>query len=178
MGSLQGLELLACCTTLVWVTRLAPIRHFTGPPSCWALHCRREYVLPDGLTDTWGHVRTEEEAAMAAAAARQQQRQGGPQLPKQPVLQVNNERFMVPEAIFHPSGGWGCCVCCACSAVVDVQRCALLRCVGGLLRPCLPKPAGSNPQLARLPSFHNLPACHPAVLMQTSAWRKRGLQRR
>lgn len=62
-------------------------------------------MLPDGLTDTWGHVRTEEEAAMAAAAARQQQRQGGPQLPKQPVLLVNNERFMVPEALFHPTGG-------------------------------------------------------------------------
>lgn len=70
----------------------------------YLLRCRREYVLPDGLTDTWGHVRTEEEAAAAAAAA-QQQRQGGPQLPKQPVLLVNNERFMVPEALFHPTGG-------------------------------------------------------------------------
>ncbi|PRW33824.1 Actin-related 6 [Chlorella sorokiniana] len=64
---------------------------------------RREYVLPDGLADTWGHVRTAEEAAAAAAAAQQQQRQGGPQLPKQPVLMVNNERFMVPEALFRPT---------------------------------------------------------------------------
>ncbi|KAL4436635.1 hypothetical protein ABPG75_003774 [Micractinium tetrahymenae] len=64
---------------------------------------RREYVLPDGLTDTWGHVRTEEEAAAAAAAAQQAARGGGPPLPKQPVLVVNNERFMVPEALFHPS---------------------------------------------------------------------------
>ena len=65
-------------------------------------------MLPDGLTDTWGHVRTEEEIAAAAAAAQQQRQQGGPQLPKQPVLQVNNERFMVPEALFHPTG---VCVC-------------------------------------------------------------------
>lgn len=79
------------------------------PPPCAALprhppSFRREYVLPDGLTDTWGHVRTEEEAAAAAAAQQQQARQGGPSLPKQPVLVVNNERFMVPEALFHPSG--------------------------------------------------------------------------
>lgn len=64
---------------------------------------RCEYVLPDGLTDTWGHVRTQAEVEAEARAAQQQRQGGGPPLPKQPVLQVNNERFMVPEALFHPS---------------------------------------------------------------------------
>ena len=67
-------------------------------------------MLPDGLSDTWGHVRTPEEAAAAAAAAAAQRGggQGGPALPKpQPLLTVNNERFMVPEALLHPSGRFG-----------------------------------------------------------------------
>lgn len=68
---------------------------------------RREYLLPDGVTDTWGHIRTEEEmfasqrAAAAAAAAGPGARNG--MLPKEAVLVVNNERFMVPEALFHPT---------------------------------------------------------------------------
>jgi actin-related protein 6 len=61
-------------------------------------------VLPDGLTDTWGHVRSEAEAQQLAALQQQQRAGQGPALPKQPVLLVNNERFMVPEALFHPSG--------------------------------------------------------------------------
>ncbi|PSC70298.1 Actin-related 6 [Micractinium conductrix] len=64
---------------------------------------RCEYVLPDGLTDTWGHVRTEEEVAAAAAAMQAARAGQGPPPVKQPLLQVNNERFMVPEALFHPS---------------------------------------------------------------------------
>ncbi|KAI3426082.1 hypothetical protein D9Q98_008050 [Chlorella vulgaris] len=64
---------------------------------------RCEYVLPDGLTDTWGHPRTQQEQEALAAAAAAQRAAHGPQLPKQPVLAVNNERFMVPEALFHPS---------------------------------------------------------------------------
>ena len=75
----------------------------------WCVHlpaCRCEYVLPDGLTDTWGHVRTEEEVAAAAAAMQAARAGQGPPPVKQPLLQVNNERFMVPEALFHPSGGW------------------------------------------------------------------------
>lgn len=63
---------------------------------------RREYVLPDGVTSTWGHVRdpsaqpplpagTKPAPAAAAAAAL-------------PVLTLNSERFMVPEALFHPPG--------------------------------------------------------------------------
>ncbi len=78
------------------------------PPSPVLRACRREYVLPDGITDTWGHVRTEEEAAAALAAAQQAARGGGPPLPKQQVLVVNNERFMVPEALFHPTGAAVC----------------------------------------------------------------------
>lgn len=77
------------------------------PSTCPShLGCRKEYVLPDGLTDTWGHVRTEKEQQMLAAAAAAQRAGQGPPPPKQPVLMVNNERFMVPEALFHPSGAW------------------------------------------------------------------------
>jgi hypothetical protein len=68
---------------------------------------RTEYVLPDGLADTWGHVRTEAEVAAAAAAAAAARSGGGPPPPKQAVLAVNNERFMVPEALFRPSGATG-----------------------------------------------------------------------
>lgn len=53
---------------------------------------RREWHLPDGVTSTWGRLRDPSE----------------PRGPKDPILVVNNERFMVPEALFHPSGeSWG-----------------------------------------------------------------------
>lgn len=48
---------------------------------------RREWHLPDGVTSTWGRLRDPSE----------------PRGPKDPILLVNNERFMVPEALFHPS---------------------------------------------------------------------------
>lgn len=48
---------------------------------------RAEWLLPDGVTSTWGARRAP----------------GEPRGPKDPVLAVNNERFMVPEALFHPA---------------------------------------------------------------------------
>ncbi|KAL6778581.1 hypothetical protein ACKKBF_B15355 [Auxenochlorella protothecoides x Auxenochlorella symbiontica] len=52
---------------------------------------RRVYVLPDGVSDKLGHMLDEA---------------GGETMPiqKDTALVVNSERFMVPEAIFHPSG--------------------------------------------------------------------------
>lgn len=47
-----------------------------------------EWLLPDGVTSTWGRLRTAQDP---------------PRGPKDPILVVNNERFMVPEALFHPS---------------------------------------------------------------------------
>ena len=49
---------------------------------------RTEWFLPDGVTSTWGHIRD----------------QSQPRDPRDPILVVNNERFMVPEALFNPSG--------------------------------------------------------------------------
>lgn len=48
---------------------------------------RTEWFLPDGVTSTWGHVR---DPTL-------------PRDPKDPILVLNNERFMVPEAFLHPS---------------------------------------------------------------------------
>ena len=49
---------------------------------------RTEWFLPDGVTSKWGHIRDPSQ----------------PRDPSDPILVVNNERFMVPEALFHPSG--------------------------------------------------------------------------
>lgn len=49
---------------------------------------KREWLLPDGVTSTWGTLRDPGNAPRGA---------------KDPILVVNNERFMVPEALFHPS---------------------------------------------------------------------------
>jgi actin-related protein 6 len=58
---------------------------------------RVEYVLPDGITSTWGRIRSSEEAAAAREGG------GGGAASKEAVLLINNERFMVPEALFHPT---------------------------------------------------------------------------
>ena len=72
-------------------------------------------MLPDGLTDTWGHVRSEEEAAAAAAAAQAAARGGGPPLPKQVRLAGGRACRVAgslpsppaaappPSALLHPS---------------------------------------------------------------------------
>lgn len=58
---------------------------------------RLEYSLPDGIKDKWGHIVVEGETNNAAKA---------PQDPNQQapdnILQINNERFVVAEALFHP----------------------------------------------------------------------------
>lgn len=48
---------------------------------------RIEWFLPDGVTSKWGHIRDPSQ----------------PRDPKDPILVVNNERFMVPELLFNPS---------------------------------------------------------------------------
>lgn len=47
---------------------------------------RKEWLLPDGVTSVWGHDRDINE----------------PKGPNDPILSINNERFMVPEALFNP----------------------------------------------------------------------------
>lgn len=64
---------------------------------------KKEYLLPDGVVDSWGHVRTEEEIAEAQAAIAASGPAAKSFIPKEAILVVNNERFMVPEALFHPS---------------------------------------------------------------------------
>lgn len=51
---------------------------------------RREFVLPDGLSRTSGYLRNPLAANLATGSGEQ-------------VLRMNNERFMVPEALFRPS---------------------------------------------------------------------------
>lgn len=123
---------------------------------------RREYLLPDGVTSTWGRVRPVEEmwqqpkrpepgapppqqetvrgvrpclrakcvcmlsccwhadgaacGGFAALALHPRPHRLASPLPSQ-ALVVNNERFMVPEALFHPSGAHtltqcSCPLCC------------------------------------------------------------------
>jgi actin-related protein 6 len=48
---------------------------------------RKEWLLPDGVTSVWGHDRDINE----------------PKSPNDPILSINNERFMVPEALFNPT---------------------------------------------------------------------------
>lgn len=55
------------------------------------------YILPTGAGDSAGRVLSPEEAGSLGAEAT--------------VLQLNNERFMVPELLFHPSGANRCRDC-------------------------------------------------------------------
>jgi actin-related protein 6 len=48
---------------------------------------KKEWLLPDGVTSTWGQL----------------VQPGEPRGPKDPILVINNERFMVPEALFNPA---------------------------------------------------------------------------
>lgn len=55
-----------------------------------------EYVLPDGMTNLTGFVRKPEPIVKGKA--------GGPAPPaKELAVALNNERFLVPELLFHPS---------------------------------------------------------------------------
>ena len=57
---------------------------------------RLEYVLPDGLTNLKGFVRKPEPTVKGRPA--------GPNQPaKDHTVALNNERFLVPELLFHPS---------------------------------------------------------------------------
>lgn len=47
----------------------------------------QEYVLPDFIHNTTGHIRTKEDKILA----------------DQQILTMNNERFMIPEILMHPS---------------------------------------------------------------------------
>jgi len=69
---------------------------------------RRDFVLPDGVHNLRGFVRqplTREQEAAAREAARAAAAAGGAprSLPQEQVLALNNERFMVPEALFRPA---------------------------------------------------------------------------
>ena len=57
---------------------------------------RLEYVLPDGLTNLKGFVRKPDPAVRGKQA-------GSSQLAKELAVALNNERFLVPELLFHPS---------------------------------------------------------------------------
>lgn len=48
----------------------------------------QEYVLPDFINNKTGHIRTKGAAATVA---------------DQQILAMNNERFMIPEILMHPS---------------------------------------------------------------------------
>ena len=65
----------------------------------WGSPHRRDFVLPDGVNNLRGYVRrqpsTSEGGNVNPPAA--------PQGMQEQVLVVNNERFMVPEVLFHPS---------------------------------------------------------------------------
>lgn len=71
---------------------------------------RREWLLPDGVTSTWGHKR----------------HPGEPRGPKDPILVVNNERFMVPEALFNP-------------ADIGMDEAGLAETVAAAVRACHPQ---------------------------------------
>ncbi|PNW80214.1 hypothetical protein CHLRE_08g382590v5 [Chlamydomonas reinhardtii] len=72
---------------------------------------RREFVLPDGVHNFKGYVRDPEEWAAKVEALKQQvraaesieeKRRLAATLESDQVLALNNERFMVPELLFHP----------------------------------------------------------------------------
>ena len=89
---------------------------------------RLEYVLPDGVHVERGYVKPREEAGRAEPS--QVHLPPGKRV-KQQVALVNQERFMVPEALFHPSNvglaqaGVAECVQQALEACPDVLQAAL-----------------------------------------------------
>lgn len=73
---------------------------------------RRDFVLPDGVHNLRGYIRDpdqwaakveEVKAAVRAAESIQEKQKIMAQLEANQVLVLNNERFMVPELLFHPS---------------------------------------------------------------------------
>ncbi|GFR49305.1 hypothetical protein Agub_g11327 [Astrephomene gubernaculifera] len=72
---------------------------------------RREFVLPDGVHNLKGYVRDPEEwarkvesvkQAVRGAESLEEKKRLAAQLEADQVLVLNNERFMVPELLFHP----------------------------------------------------------------------------
>ncbi|KAG2501776.1 hypothetical protein HYH03_000276 [Edaphochlamys debaryana] len=72
---------------------------------------RREFVLPDGVHNLRGYMRDPAEwaqrvesikAAVRAAESMDEKKRLAAQLEADQVLVLNNERFMVPELLFHP----------------------------------------------------------------------------
>ena len=65
----------------------------------------QEYVLPDYINTSRGHIRPKQEkssrqsAAAGGGARRDQKRQED----AEQILTMNNERFMIPEILMHPS---------------------------------------------------------------------------
>lgn len=66
----------------------------------WDSPYRREFVLPDGVNNLRGYLR--DKPVDPAVGKQHGKGSHGPQV-KEQVLVVNNERFMVPEVLFHPS---------------------------------------------------------------------------
>lgn len=58
---------------------------------------RKEYVLPDGVHNLRGYVKEPEEGPATKSA------KGPPSSNDAQTLLLNNERFLVPELLFHPS---------------------------------------------------------------------------
>jgi actin-related protein len=53
----------------------------------------QEYVLPDFINDKTGHIRPSTETAAGRNRANNAEQ----------ILMMNNERFMIPEVLMHPS---------------------------------------------------------------------------
>jgi len=89
------------------------VRHDLKLAATRASPHRREFVLPDGVSNFRGYVKPVAGAAAAAGPgqlsatpAEGAAPQPGPSRPvpsTDQVLMLNNERFMVPEVLFHPS---------------------------------------------------------------------------
>ncbi|KAG2221077.1 hypothetical protein INT45_009735 [Circinella minor] len=60
----------------------------------------QEYVLPDYINTTKGHIRSKQEKSSGGGGG--QRHQKGQENTEQ-ILTMNNERFMIPEILMHPS---------------------------------------------------------------------------